>query len=93
MVNHVCLTWHLSETYGQNCSDSSLNIQPCQISLALMDRSLVKKYICVFGLKTTIKNSEQTYFVCVWHEYRHVCAHVGVRHTIMTLYVHASRGH
>lgn len=66
MVNHVCLTWHLSKTYGQNCSDSSLNIQPCQISLALMVRSLVKKYICVFGLKTTIKYSEQTNFICVY---------------------------
>lgn len=92
IVNHVCLTWHLSETYGQNCSDSSLNIQPCQIYLALMDQSLVKKYICIFGLKTTLKiPNKLCVYVCGMST--GMCAHVGVRYTIITMYIHASRGH
>lgn len=70
IVNHVCLTWHLSETYGQNCSDSSGTNGP---------ESCKEIYLYIWT-QDNIKNSEQTMCVCVWHEYRHVCTCRGQVH-------------
>lgn len=52
-----------------------------------MDRSLVRKYIWT---QDDIKNSEQTNFVYVFvcGMSTGMCAHVGVRYTIMTMSVH-----